>query len=229
MNWQYIKETSSNIYSYLEDILIIKEYEINQDNDLITQTETFILRYRRILGIILLCILLYILYKCKNKVHNTIQKGAGDNNNLGLTNLFKENENKPPEKTATGKGGKSKTFVGKITTKFKDKLTERGRKSISSAKKFIGETNTAQKYKSMRDVGLSRLQIGKRAMYGIGSAAGVVGNKFKEFAGWLYEILFAIAISIAICMVIVPSLSFFIVGIICYFLLKNKVSSLKSA
>ena len=65
MDWQSIKEnikenikeTTSNIYSYLEDILIIKEYEINRDDDLITKTEMFVLRYRRILGIILLCII----------------------------------------------------------------------------------------------------------------------------------------------------------------------------
>ena len=59
--------------------------------------------------------------------------------------------------------------------------------------------------------------------------AAAAGEKAKEFAGWLYEILFAIAISLAICMVILPSLSFFIVGLICYFLLKSKMSSLKSA
>ena len=80
MDWQTIKDTTGNIYSYLEDILVIKEYEINQEDDLITKTEMFILRYRRILGIILLCILLYIWYKCNiytnNVVHYFIPLGS---------------------------------------------------------------------------------------------------------------------------------------------------------
>ena len=58
-------------------------------------------------------------------------------------------------------------------------------------------------------------------------AGAYVGEKFKEFAGWLYEILFAIAISIAICMVVLPSVSFFILGLICFILLKKKVSQVK--
>jgi hypothetical protein len=75
------------------------------------------------------------------------------------------------------------------------------------------------------NAGFSKKAILGKSIYNVGSYA---GEKFKEFSGWLYEILFAIAISIAICMVVLPSLSFFIIGIICFFLLKSKISSFKS-
>ena len=55
-----------------------------------------------------------------------------------------------------------------------------------------------------------------------------LGDKAAEFGNWLYEILFAIAISIAICMVVVPSISFFALGLICYFLLRKKMVTMKS-
>jgi hypothetical protein len=55
-----------------------------------------------------------------------------------------------------------------------------------------------------------------------------VGDKLSGFANWLYEILFAIAISIAICMVILPTLSFFILALFCYILLGKKIGSVKN-
>ena len=77
----------------------------------------------------------------------------------------------------------------------------------------------------MRAAGKSKLSVAGNMAY---QAGAFVGDKAKEFAGWLYQILFAIAISIAICMVVLPSISFFIVGIICFFLLKSKISTFKS-
>ena len=75
--------------------------------------------------------------------------------------------------------------------------------------------------KAMREAGMSRFGVAKQL-------TGDAANKFKEFAGWLYEILFALAISIAICMIVVPSIAFFALGLICYFLLRKKMSSIKA-
>jgi hypothetical protein len=103
-------------------------------------------------------------------------------------------------------------------------------KRISSAEKEF-QTEIAKlndkildEMKSMRDAGFSTKAIIGKNVYQAGAYA---GEKFKEFAGWLYEILFAIAISIAICMVVLPSVSFFILGLICFILLKKKVSQVK--
>jgi hypothetical protein len=84
---------------------------------------------------------------------------------------------------------------------------------------------TGGKYSKMRNAGMSRFGSGLE----LSRQAGQYGaDKFKEFANWLYEILFAIAISIAICMIVVPSIAFFILGLICYFLLRKKIMTMKA-
>jgi hypothetical protein len=114
-----------------------------------------------------------------------------------------------------------------------DKAKEKGKLQEGALKDKLGKTSIGKfvgkqkgEMSEMRKAGFTKTQARAKMLYNVGAAA---GEKFKEFAGWLYEILFAIAISIAICMVVLPSLSFFIVGLICYFLLKSKISSLKSA
>ena len=111
----------------------------------------------------------------------------------------------------------------------KKKLNYSGKgSSVSKAKDAFSKTAAGRKIQemqSMRAAGKSKLSIAGNMAY---QAGAYVGDKAKEFAGWLYEILFAIAISIAICMVVLPSISFFIVGIICFFLLKSKISTFKS-
>lgn len=77
----------------------------------------------------------------------------------------------------------------------------------------------------MRSAGMSKAGVAKELA---GQAGRYAVDKFKEFAGWLYEILFALAISIAICMIVVPSIAFFALGLICYFLLRKKISSIKA-
>lgn len=279
---------------YIRNILIIEEYVINPEDDFISQSKTFILRYRRILGIILLIILITILYSCDTSPQHNQQGGA--DNNFGVGGLF-NNANKtvktaaqmkksPPIPSKSGKlsleeierrkaagqskrdaRAKSKASQPYIPLKVHrpklnappptptptstptptptpnsppsglplpkagllSKLDKTGKLKFESAKQTaigkIKDTSAVKKYSEMRSAGFSKKAIAGRAIYGVGAAA---GEKFKEFSGWLYEILFAIAISIAICMVILPSLTFFIVGLICYFLLRRKVASLKS-
>jgi len=84
---------------------------------------------------------------------------------------------------------------------------------------------TGGKYSDMRNAGMSRFGSGLELTRQGGQ---FVADKFKEFASWLYEILFAIAISIAICMIVVPSIAFFALGLICYFLLRKKLITMKA-
>ncbi len=79
--------------------------------------------------------------------------------------------------------------------------------------------------KDMRSAGMSKFGVAKELT---GQAGQYAADKFKEFAGWLYEILFALAISIAICMIVIPSIAFFALGLICYFLLRKKISTMKA-
>ena len=165
------------IYDYVENIfintLIIKKHTININDDFLTQFKCFILRYRRIIGIILLCILLYIDSNCNNYITYTSKS-----------------------KNIKGGGGQAA--------------------ALSSAAGTQLGTLSKSSYKTPNNNG---------KFYNAGAYA---GNKFKDFSGWLYQFLFSIAITIAMCMIILPSLSFLIIGIICYFLFKKKMSSIKS-
>ena len=96
--------------------------------------------------------------------------------------------------------------------------------SRSNSRKLMNAA-TGGKYNAMREAGLSKFYSGVELTRQGGQ---FVADKFKEFANWLYEILFAIAISIAICMIVVPSIAFFALGLICYFLLRKKISSMKA-
>lgn len=277
-----------NTYDYLDDILVFKEYEINPDDDLITQTKMFILRYRRIIGILLLIILLYMGFNCdfgqsrgkgenadRNEDRNeNVQKGGNglDFGGKGFFNgpggkqakadsnlansikaehelekkkadikakLVKADDNKASKdkadsdkKTADAAEQKKKddkAAYKKLSFLEKKKLNYSEKGSLTSkGKEAFGKTAAGRKIQEMKDMraaGKSKLSIAGNMAY---QAGAFVGDKAKEFAGWLYQILFAIAISIAICMVVLPSISFFIIGIICFFLLKSKISTFKS-
>ena len=303
------KIVTINTYNYLEDILIFKDYEIDENADLITQSKQFILRYRRIIGIILLAILLYIWFNCDinksdNKTKNSgnsgnsgnsansnenrerIQKGGSsagavvagaagaagaagpapapkltkaqrkeaafersekaayeqEKKKAALQEKFKKNDaDKAAEEEKQKKADEIKkledtkaqrkqekanrSFGQKTKDMFHSKAgTELQREKLKGAYKDSAVGKKMDEIKSMRDAGISKKKIAGQMAY---QAGAYVGEKFKEFAGWLYEILFAIAISIAICMVVLPSISFFLVALFCFFLLKKKMSQIK--
>ena len=202
----------NNIVNVVESWLVFKEYEINSDDDLITQTKMFILRYRRIIGILLFIMLVYIGFICnfgQNRSKTKNEKGNEDRHRDQKENI--QNGGKFNISGAIGK--KMSSLKDKIDLK---KIEYSGEGSLTSkAQKAIGDSKMVKKFSQIKEAGAY-------------NAGAYVGNKFKEFSGWLYQILFAIAISIAICMVVLPSLSFFIIGIICFFLLKSKISGFKS-
>jgi len=110
----------------------------------------------------------------------------------------------------------------------KTQLTKMGKDiSESASKSKLGQLATGKlaDIEEMKSAGMSKFGIAKN----LGSQAGqFAADKFKQFAGWLYEILFAIAISIAICMIVIPSIAFFALGLICYFLLRKKLATMKA-
>lgn len=203
-----------NIVNLLEDWLIFKEYTVNGDDDLITQTKIFILRYRRIIGITIIIILLYVGLNCNFGNENYLQKGGSKIGSI------------ISQKTANSSIKKAQQ---ELRTKVKQEKTQVKADAIKQKYDDSSLGQKMQKYKQLRATGVSRTEIlGKGALNTTYSAGAWVGNTFKEYAGWLYEILFAVAISIAICMVVLPSISFVIIGLICFFLLKSKISSFKS-
>jgi len=318
-----------NIWEWITDIMIIKEYEINPDDTYWEQTKSFILRYRRIIGIFLLIILIYIWIYCdfdnNDNTTNNKQHGGGNNkpfsgfdNSLSATtkpepaqepaqapNQQKKSKQKPSEqeqlnnykkslvmdnqkkdiekeyqaqkdqkakeeaniqlKIATDKriseiqSKKSKSKLGLIGI---DKRTKEEKAEIKSIKKqgrteykqasedvkkaekalksAVTDENKAkaeaalEKAKSVKldkstalGAKKSIKSYGKSiagSSYNMGSRA---VDSIKENAGWFYQILFSIAISLIICIIVIPSISFFFIALICFFLLKHKMANLK--
>ena len=193
------------LYNYLVDILVIKDNNINDsDSDsysVLTQTKKFILKYRRIIGIVLLIGLLYIDYKC-----DTINIYSKPINKIGINKIgtMKGGNKLPMSGGAAGASGASKAVAG-------------ASKAAAGAQGLTNANNTNNV--NLKDKGVGHY-IYKRSAE--------TGEKFKDFSGWLYQLLFSIAITFAICMIILPSLTFIIISVICFFLLKTKMASFKS-
>jgi len=214
------KTIAVKTYYFLEDILVFKEYEIDENTDLITQTKQFILRYRRIIGLILLAILLYIWFYCDININKS--KLENNKYNSGIRERVQKGG---LPKVPSSFTAKIKQGAGKLGGVFHSKAgTELQREKLKDSYKDSAMGKKVEEMKSMRSAGFSTTKVIGKNVYQAGAYA---GEKFKEFAGWLYEILFAIAISIAICMVVLPSISFFILALICFFLLKKKVAAIK--
>jgi hypothetical protein len=198
---------------FIKDILIDNDYEIDTNAELHIQFQQYLLRYRRIIGMIMLVILISIMYYCND--YSSIKQNGGDNaemikkiqDNKRFAQLKAESnaENAKQAANAAAEAGKARTAA------------VFGQSKIGQS---LGSTGIGAKLIEMKAAGKTKGQMA----YALG---GMAADKFKEFATWLYEILFAIAISIAICMIVVPSLSFFALGLVCYFLLRSKISTIK--
>jgi hypothetical protein len=282
----------------IKEFLIDDNYILDDTLEWTDQAQIFIMRYRRIIGIFMLIILLFIMRYCNYTVENEHDSGVqiGGSNDSALvsselaklraTDTAKEQFAKEKAAAAEAKT-KANTFAkvaqGKAAkaagrSSFSKEMGKAGSwvkgtkigkgvgkagSAIGSAGKFVGSKVGAAGSKLAKDsyVGSQVAKLGKgvgaavsdskvgqfakdkmadigamksagMSKFGIakeltGQAGQYAADKFKQFAGWLYEILFAIAISIAICMIVVPSISFIILGIICYFLLRKKIATMK--
>lgn len=192
------------LYNYLVNILVIKDNTINDSdsNSVLTQTKKFILKYRRIIGIFLLIGLLYIDYKC-----NTINK-------IGINKI---GTMKGGSKLHMSGGAAAAAAAAGALGKVAPAITAAGASGPVGAKQALE--------KGLKTANNANPQKKDNYFYRKGAYA---GEQFKDFSGWLYQILFSIAITIAICMIILPSLCFVIITVICFFLLKKKMAAFKS-
>ena len=68
------------------------------------------------------------------------------------------------------------------------------------------------------------IKSGLKGTYNIGAAG---AQSIRENADWFYGLLYAIVLSLVVCIITIPSIAFFIMGLICYVLLKNKMKFVK--
>lgn len=227
-------------YNYIIDYLIDKNIIINENDNNINKLKNYLLKYKRIIAIILLIILLIIGYYCDLKYldfnFNNLQKDNNKNNKIlvGGTNSTPvaapvvSPVSTPAPAPASGaaapaakepKGKRSKT--SKVLKGYKPKALTAASKS-KAAKAVKGAYKDVKS--TLKDGKMAAL---KSAGKGMSSFAQNRVDSFKEFAPWFYGILYSIAITIIGCIVVLPALGFFFIGIVCYALLKDKIGYIK--
>ena len=72
---------------------------------------------------------------------------------------------------------------------------------------------------------MDALKSGTSGTYEFGARR---ADDYKSFAPWFYGMIYSIAISILMFLIFMPAVGFFIVGIICYSILKDKMGYIKS-
>jgi len=239
------------IYNFLID----DNYKIDDTLEWLELSQVYIMRYRRIIGIVILVILLGIIRYCHWDEKNVLELQTGGGSaviaaakSAGRSSFSKAmgsvgttfKTSKPGQDLAAVRKTVSNSLksagkdIGQYSSHLaKDTYTgEQVAKLKSAAGNALGKSKLGQfatgkmgDIKDMRSAGMTKFGVAKQLT---GQAGQFAADKFKEFANWLYEILFAIAISIAICMIVVPSIAFFALGLICYFLLRKKISSMKA-
>ena len=181
----------------ITDYFINNTIIINDNDDYKTYIEKFLLKYKRLIGLVLLTILLiigYFEYNINNDNNNKIIEQSGG------SGFFAKQGAKYGASGAAGVSGVA---------------------GVPGVPGFPGAAGVpgfpGDKKKSLGAKAASKV-------YGIGSSA---AEGIRNNSDWFYGLLYAIAISLAAFMIIIPSISFFVIGIICYFILKDKMKTLK--
>ncbi len=177
----------TNICDNLINYLIDKNIHINENDTTLTKLKLFLLKYKRIISIILLILLLIVGHTCNLTYLNF--------------NISPDNKNNKNEIN------KNKIINGGVYEGFKASA------KLSSSMSSMGNTLKSGKFDAL-----------KSGYQGVANRV----ERSKDFAPWLYGLIYSIAITILIFMIFMPAVAFFILGIICYNLVKGKISYIKS-
>ena len=198
----------SNILEQIRQYFIDDNIKIPNENiNILDLLNLYILKYRRIIAAIFLIILIYLLFCEINTDYNDCSDYA-NNNMIGGGGAVASIGSK-----LGSVGSKLKGFASKKGEGLKKGLT----KKMESIKKAPGKLGSkALSGKTYKNLGSSAFSMGESA-----------ASSFKQSAPIFYQILYTLAFTLIIAILVLPSIGFFIIGIICYFLLKDRIKTLK--
>jgi len=250
MNTKYDQYDLDNIIINITNYLIDNEIIINDDDDTNIKCKKFLLKYKRIISIFCLIILLIIGYYCNPyNIHGNVSS------NNQLQNGGSVDPIAQAKADVKAKAAKVKTDASKAKSDAKDaatkaKATAASPEGKAAAIKAKGEAKaTAAKEKSdAKKAAPSKLEKSaargdlkmdkhKQALKDIGNKATTLstytspltsaGRAVADNADLIFQIFYSIAIFILICIVTLPAIAFIVVGLLCYVLLKPKMEALK--
>ena len=194
-----------NFFNEIKEYFIDNNITIRENDDINIKIKKFLLKYKKIICLILIIILLIMGYYCnpyENLYNNNIQTGGAAA--LPGATEEKKTEEKPEEKKANAPQTEpEKSYMDKKGDKAKEKLKKR------------------------KEGAVNKLKSVANAPAGIYNAGQAAVDKFKDNADIIYQVLYSIALFILICIVTIPSLAFCVIGIICYVLLKDQLGGIK--
>lgn len=192
-----------NFFNEVKEYFIDNNITIRENDDINIKIKKFLLKYKKIICLILIIILLIIGYYCnpyENLYNKNIQTGGAA---LPGAPEEKKTEEKKANATAEPPAEPEKSYMDKKGDKAKEKLKKR------------------------KEGAVNKLKSVANAPAGIYNAGQAAVDKFKDNADIIYQVLYSIALFILICIVTIPSLAFCVIGLICYILLKDQLGGIK--
>ena len=194
----------TNSYDYIVNYLVNDKIIIKDNDSTETKIKQYLLKYKRIIGIILLIILIYIGYETGILINNNNNNNNNDNNNNH------RNVNHSIQKGGLISTESVSKDIGKATDTIKNALTHAKDKTVRALTTKEGAKGALHKgFKVGHEVG-ARL-----------------GEEFKERSSALYSLMYSVALFIIVCIIFVPTIAFIVGGIMCYVLLKGKMRTIK--
>lgn len=174
---------------------------INDNDDLDIKIEKYIVKYHRVIGLILLLIFLLILY-CHYDVLklNNVQNGGGA-------------VAAAPAALALGGTGAagSAAQMALLTQSINSMNVETKKTTMDKVKGLYdkGKQGAERGFGSVKD-------YGRRSM-----------STIKSYSPIFYRILYTVAFTLIVAIVVLPSVAFLIIGVVCYFLLQKNMDYIK--
>lgn len=214
-------ELLNKLNSSINNYFIDNDIDIKEDDNTQNKYKKYLVKYRKIIALICLIILLIIGYyynpfniENKNIINNkSIQKGGSE----------------PPAATPVEPKDATPVEPAKDAPPV-EPAKDDGKKSSKIDKGAAQLSIKGDKAKAALSKGADSLKKGAKklvspsAYYDAGAA---VAHKFKDNAGIIYQIIYSVALFIVLCVVTVPAMAFAIIGIMCFFLLKDKMKTIK--
>ena len=226
-----------NSFYVIKNYLINNEIIINDNDDIDVKIKLYLLKYRILIGLILLLLLIILGYYCNpyenllnsnnsNNSESQIQRGgagglagavgaAGTALTKTVGAAAQTTPPPPPPPQDVPRPGRTRRA-----------LIRQGQNFAESRKKILN-----------RPLGKAGSAIGKGAKaayddpkkylnkgFDFGAAA---AHKISDNSDLIYQILYSAALFVVICIIAIPSIAFLIIGIVCYFLLKDKMKTIK--
>lgn len=228
MSYENLISNINELYNYLENYLesylidnniIITNKNEKDNNYNIIYIKYILLKYRRVIALILLIILLLIGYCCE---FNFNFDSVDSIDNVKTKNIKQTGGSQPEQAPAAEPAAAPKKS---IKEKIKHSLAvskEMRSQKISKVTTKLGNIKNKIVDPSTYTKGV------KSSITGIYDAGAASARSIKNNAGFVYEILYSVALFVIICVLFIPSIAFFAVGIVCYFLLKDKMKAFKA-